>query len=83
MDESPTPSGWGVLHDRSLLNEDNDGPSLYLWGPVPTEAIARAINSTIVCPCITTVIPLFFPPGTTMMVSLPVLDDHVQGGPVH
>jgi len=78
MDQPTEASGWGVLHDRSLTN-DGDGPNLYMFGPLPTWEIAQFMRDQMTCPCVTTVIPLFFPPGTHMVVAIPDIPEPDPG----
>jgi len=76
--------GWAVLHDRSALPPQGDYAPLYLVGPFPNKELADLIMFRLECPCHKTVIPVFFPPGLTMMVSIPLPDtDTDTDGPVH
>ena len=86
MDEDHTVDGWAVLHDRSALPPSDDYATLYLVGPFPNRELADLIKSSLECPCRTTVVPVFFPPGLTMMVAVPLPDTGMptgDDGPIH
>ena len=76
--------GWGILHDRSLLPPADDYETLYLVGPLPAKELADLVMAGMKCACRKQVIPLFFPPGVSMMLAMPLPDVDVPADePVH
>jgi hypothetical protein len=76
--------GWGITHDRSALPPDGDSVTLYMVGPFPSKEVADLIEASMGCLCQRRVIPLFFPNGVTMMVTVPLPGiDTTTDGPVH
>jgi hypothetical protein len=83
-DDEHEADGWAVLHDRSFLPQQGDYAPLYLVGPFPNKELADLILARLECPCRKTVIPVFFPMGMTMMLTIPLPDtDTDTEGPVH
>ena len=84
MTDEHEADGWAVLHDRSALAPSEDYANLYLVGPFPNKTLADLVLAQLECPCRKTVVPVFFPPGMTMMVTIPLPDiDTPTDGPVH
>jgi len=56
-----TPDGWLIAHD------------VYTYGPFPDQAMAQFIADASLCPCEKAVVPVFFPPGVSMTISVDTL----------
>lgn len=72
VDEEHGADGWGVVHNNPLPGPNN-APE-YMFGPLPSKEVADLISAGATCACKTRVIPLFFPAGVTMMVTVPLPD---------
>lgn len=68
------PNGWGVLHDRTAL--DDGGEAFYIFGPLPSREVADLIQSALGCSCRTRVVPLYFPNGVTMRLEAMMYSPH-------
>jgi hypothetical protein len=73
-EDDHTADGWAILHDRTGLPPLPDTASLYLLGPLPSKELADLITAQLECPCLKTVVPIFFPAGIRMMLAVPLPD---------
>jgi hypothetical protein len=72
--------GWGILHDNPVPGAD---PQMYVMGPFPSRGIADVLFTRMTCSCTKRVIPIRFPPGISMMLSVPDLTEDHTHEPIH
>ena len=62
-----SPDGWGVYHQWDEPVDDVPG---YMFGPFPTHDIAAFMMASSPCKCVTSLVPLMFPPHIAMVADL-------------
>lgn len=78
--EEAEADGWGVIHINP--NPGPDHAPEYMLGPLPIKELADLIKAASTCGCTTRVIPLFFPPGLAMVMTVPDRA-HEDPPPIH
>jgi len=66
-----SPDGWGIYHQWEEPVDDVAG---YIHGPFPTYEIAEHLMKESPCKCATSLVPLMFPSGVSMMMAMDIED---------